>query len=115
MCRQTLLVCVKKQPRAGHKLVVLGTSSSAAVLEQLELLDVFNVALHVPPLTPVEATATLGQLGVPNVADVSGVLAGVREAIPVKKLLLVVEMSLDASGRIDAARFAATLQEAGIL
>eukprot|EP00908_Phaeocystis_cordata_P013635 Transcript_2470.p1 GENE.Transcript_2470~~Transcript_2470.p1 ORF type:complete len:763 (-),score=372.96 Transcript_2470:127-2292(-) len=112
---QTLLVCVKKQPRAGHKLVVLGTSSSAAVLEQLELLDVFNVALHVPPLTPVEATATLGQLGVPNVADVSGVLAGVREAIPVKKLLLVVEMSLDASGRIDAARFAATLQEAGIL
>lgn len=32
-----------------------------------------------------------------------------------KKLLLVAEMSLDASGRIDDARFAATLQEAGIL
>lgn len=112
---QTLLVCVKKQPRPGHKLVVIGTSSSAAVLEQLELLDVFNVSLHVPPLTPVEATTALGQLGVPNVADVSAVLAGVKEPIPVKKLLLVVEMALDGYGRIDPSRFAATLQEAGIL
>ena len=43
------------------------------------------------------------------------VLAGVREPIPVKKLLLVAEMSLDASGRIDGARLATTLQEAGIL
>ena len=55
------------------------------------------------------------KLGIPNVAEVAGVLAGVREPIPVKKLLLVAEMSLDASGRIDGARLAATLQEAGIL
>ena len=112
---QTLLVCIKKAPKPGHKLVVIGTSSSAAVLETLELLDVFNVSLHVPPLTPTEATAALGQLGIPNVAEVAGVLAGVREPIPVKKLLLVAEMSLDASGRIDGARLATTLQEAGIL
>ena len=112
---QTLLVCIKKAPKPGHKLVVIGTSSSASVLEHLELLDVFNVSLHVPPLTPTEATAALGQLGIPNVAEVAGVLAGVREPIPVKKLLLVAEMSLDASGRIDGARLAATLQEAGIL
>lgn len=112
---QTLLVCAKKAPKPGHKLVVIGTSSSASVLEHLELLDVFNVSLHVPPLTPTEATAALGQLGLPNVAEVAGVLAGVREPIPMKKLLLVAEMSLDASGRIDGARLAATLQEAGIL
>ena len=112
---QTLLVCIKKAPKPGHKLVVIGTSSSAAVLETLELLDVFNVSLHVPPLTPTESTAALGQLGIPNVAEVAGVLAGVREPIPMKKLLLVAEMSLDASGRIDGARLATTLQEAGIL
>merc|ERR1719217_2014955 len=76
---QTLLVCIKKAPKPGHKLIVVGTSSSAAVLEHLELLDVFNVSLHVPPLTPTEATAALGQLGIPNVAEVAGVLAGVRE------------------------------------
>ena len=111
---QTLLVCVKKQPKAGHKLVVVGTSSSAAVLEQLELLDVFNVALHVPRLTQLEATTVLGQLGVPNVAEVAGVLGSLQEPVAVKKLLLVVEMSL-VSGRLDPARFAATLQEAGVL
>jgi len=111
---QTLLICIKKQPKPGHKLVIIATSSSAAVLEQLELLDVFNVALHVPPLSQVEATAVLGQLGLPNVGEVAGVLSAVNGSIPVKKLLLVVEMSLDAAGRIDAARFAATLQEAGL-
>merc|ERR1719440_2458228 len=55
---QTLLTCIKKVPRTS-KLVVLATTSSAATLEQLELIDAFNVTYSMPALGHTEALATL--------------------------------------------------------
>jgi hypothetical protein len=36
---QTLLVLIKKRPPAGHKLLILGTSSSGEVMDSLGLSE----------------------------------------------------------------------------
>lgn len=48
---QTLLTCLKKQPKTG-KLVILATSSNLSVLESLEMLEGFNVSFNVSAPTP---------------------------------------------------------------
>ena len=111
---QTLLTCIKKVPRKS-KLIILATTSSKATLESLELLDVFNVTLHVPALGVPEALLVLKELGVTNIADVEPTLRTVTKGIPMKSLLLVVEMSLEPSGALHPGRFATTLQETGLL
>ena len=119
---QTLLTCVKKVP-SKNKVVVLATTSSADVLESLELLDAFNVTLSVPPLAPSQALTVLRELGVSNAHEVESVLASVTGGLPIKKLLLVVEMALDQGleqgkdgpMRLDPSSLALTLQDAGLL
>lgn len=56
---QTLLVLLKKQPPKGRKLLVIGTTSVAAVMEDMEVTTTFNVVLHVPKLKEMEITAVL--------------------------------------------------------
>jgi hypothetical protein len=51
---QVLLVLVKKQPPAGRKLLIIGTSSAGEVLEPMGLSGAFNVQLHVPALRGAE-------------------------------------------------------------
>jgi len=64
---QTLLTCIKKvPPKKASKLVVLATTSCAKVLESFELLDAFNVKLHVPTLSADSALQVLSLLGVSN-------------------------------------------------
>jgi len=111
---QTLLTCIKKVPRKT-KLIILATTSSAQTLESLELLDAFNVTLHVPALGHAEAITVLKELGITNISDVEPTLRTVSKGIPVKKLMLVVEMALEKSGALHPGRFATTLQETGLL
>jgi len=111
---QTLLTCVKRVPRSS-KLVVLATTSSAATLEQLELLDAFNVTYTVPPLGPEEALAVLRELGVSNVPAIEPTLRQIERGIPMKKLLLVVDVCIGEGKALQPNRFAATLHETGLL
>ena len=69
----TDLRCVKRTPKTS-KLVIVATTSSAATLESLELLDAFNVALHVPNLGLTEATHVLRELGVANISEIEPTL-----------------------------------------
>lgn len=110
---QTLLTCLKKQPKHG-KLVVLATSSSVGVLEQLEMLEGFNVTYSVPTLEKEEALTVLNALGASNTAAIEPCLR-TSKGMPIKKLLLVAEMSMDSSRKVDPARFATTMQSAGLL
>jgi vesicle-fusing ATPase len=54
-----LLVLVKRQPPAGKKLLVIGTTSSGEVLESMGLSEAFNVTLHVPSLRSEEIVKVL--------------------------------------------------------
>lgn len=112
---QTLLTCIKKVPRSS-KLVVIATTSSAATLEQLELIDAFNVTYSMPALGHTEALAVLREMGVSNIAAIEPAVRTVSVCIPIKKLLLVAEMSAQPSSKeLHPARFTATLQETGLL
>ncbi|KAL1523361.1 hypothetical protein AB1Y20_018305 [Prymnesium parvum] len=111
---QTLLTCLKKQPKTG-KLVILATSSSLAVLEQLEMLDAFNMSYHVPTLSKAEALTVLKALGAQGISAVEPCLNAVGKGMPIKKLVLVAEMSVDESRTLDPVRFATTMQSAGLL
>lgn len=59
---QTLLVLLKKQPPKGRKLLVLGTTSAGAVMEDMEVSTTFNVVLNVPKLKEPEITTVLKSL-----------------------------------------------------
>jgi len=113
---QTLLTCVKKPPKVeSHKLVIIATSSSTATLEQLELLDAFNMKLHVPLLGFNEVNEVMRLLRVSNYQEVEPAVRALSRGIPIKKLLLIVEMSLLPDRRIDPARFTSTMQDTGLL
>ena len=57
----------------------------------------------------------LGQLGVTNAAELQPILGSLATGVPIKKLLLVLEMAMTADRRVDPARVTETLQHAGIL
>lgn len=59
---QTLLVLLKKQPPKGRKLLVLGTTSAGAVMEDMEVSTTFNVVLNVPKLKEPEIMTVLKAL-----------------------------------------------------
>ena len=57
---QTLLVLLKKPPASSEKrLLVIGTTSVASHLEDLQLVQGFNVTLNVPQLTGMEEIKTV--------------------------------------------------------
>merc|ERR1711977_164215 len=111
---QTLLTVVKKVPHKA-KLVVIGTTSSAQVLESVELADAFNVRLNVPALSTDCCLKALQQLGATNAAEVAPSLGSISAGVPIKDLLLVAEMSMRSDRSLDPQRFTATLQDVGLL
>jgi len=56
---QALLVLFKKKPPKGHKLLVIGTTSSEAVLGTMGLCDCFSKIMHVDNLTDGEEVLTV--------------------------------------------------------
>nr|WCZ58637.1 vesicle-fusing ATPase [Seculamonas ecuadoriensis] len=92
---QTLLVLLKKLPPKDRKLMVIGTTSSREVLESMDLVEAFNIALHVPALmtkdqirTVLEATKSVDSQDLDDIVAVTPVNIGI------KQLLLVIEMAI---------------------
>jgi vesicle-fusing ATPase len=90
---QTLLVLIKRIPPKGRKLLVIGTSSEAHILDSMSLLAAFNVSLEVPKLKPGDAKQVLEALNVFDTADIDYAVKALDEEIPIKKLLMLVEMA----------------------
>lgn len=116
---QVLLVLVKKQPPAGRKLLVIGTSSSGEVLESMGLSSAFNVQLHVPALRPEEVARVLRQQeafelrDIPEAVDTLATYCG--KEVPIKKVLLWLEMARqelpDPTSKIPLAAWQTVLQD----
>lgn len=99
---QALLVLVKKQPPAGRKLLIIGTTSGGEVLESMGLAAAFNVQLHVPALRPEEVAAVLAQRGAFAPGDIpavrrAGWLAGPGGALCCCLLLLLAPIACSLS------------------
>eukprot|EP00879_Flechtneria_rotunda_P013941 GHRR01014560.1.p1 GENE.GHRR01014560.1~~GHRR01014560.1.p1 ORF type:complete len:485 (+),score=178.54 GHRR01014560.1:1437-2891(+) len=94
---QVLLVLVKKQPPAGRKLLVIGTSSAGEVLESMGLSAAFNVQLHVPALRADEVVRVLRAQNCFALSDIPAAVEAMTtlcgSVVPMKKLLLWLEMA----------------------
>mmetsp|Transcript_28842 Transcript_28842/g.84550 ORF Transcript_28842/g.84550 Transcript_28842/m.84550 type:complete len:728 (+) Transcript_28842:72-2255(+) len=108
---QTLLVCIKRSPTRG-RLFVIATSSSASVLEALEVLDTFNAVLPVRCLDADEAATVMADAGGMAPADVAAARAALpANGVAIKKLLLVLEMAAGPGGKVAADDFIRCLHE----
>ena len=90
---QTLLVLVKAPPPKGRRLLILGTTGIPDLLDAMELMSAFQLALRVPLLTEAPqfraVLAVAAKMTEPDMDAVADALAG--HAIGIQKLLMMIE------------------------
>lgn len=117
---QTLLVLLKKiPPDEGRRLLVLGTTSNAHLLEDLGLVSAFGVSQSVPLLEePKDICEVLRVAAHMNEKDARSIAKGMHsKSIGMKQLLMVAEMAKqgtsDKKGGVDVNVFMECLHTVG--
>uniref|UniRef100_A0A671XI01 Vesicle-fusing ATPase n=1 Tax=Sparus aurata TaxID=8175 RepID=A0A671XI01_SPAAU len=100
---QALLVLLKKPPPKGRKLLIIGTTSRKDVLQEMEMLDAFSTTIHIPNISRgeqlVEALELLGSFQDVERASIAKAVEGQNLWIGIKKLLMLIEMSVQVRRR----------------
>ena len=114
---QALMALLKKPPpKENSRLLVIGTSTDAQFLEEVELLHSFNVSMAIPVLSqPAHYKVVLESLPgftPPAVQEICGGLAG--QSIGIKTLLLVAEMAVQRENPVQFGVFKECLGQCGI-
>ena len=106
---QTLLILVRKPPpKLGRRLFIIGTTSVPEQIEQLDLVSVFNITLHVPQIETTEEVLKVVRSIITSPsseADIQTIARTCILPISVKKLLLALDMA-QRDGKLDGERFA---------
>jgi len=122
---QALLVLINKTPpKENRKLMVIGTTAIPDLLESMGLTQVFNVVLHCPLLTTDEEVETmLAELMKQSrnetdplkidPGEMKLISAHCKKPMPVKKLLVVVEMARQGEPVLSYNRFMECLNSIG--
>lgn len=114
---QALLVLLKKAPPKGRKLLIIGTTSRKDVLQEMEMLDAFSTTIHIPNISTgeqlVEALELLGSFTEAERATISQKIKGKRVWIGIKKLLMLIEMSLQMDEEYRVTKFLSLLRDEG--
>ncbi|XP_006017726.2 vesicle-fusing ATPase isoform X2 [Alligator sinensis] len=114
---QALLVLLKKVPPHGRKLLIIGTTSRKDVLQEMEMLDAFSTTIHVPNIVTgeqlMEALELLGSFKDKERSTIAQQVKGKKVWIGIKKLLMLIEMSLQMDPEYRARKFLALLREEG--
>lgn len=115
---QILLVLINKRPPKGHRLLVIGTTSSRSVLEELELAGeqgAFTTDIHVPLLDQSEAEHIMSETGLFERSAIPACAAAINESgVGVKQLYMVIEMARQTGGLINHPQFVSCLQSYGL-
>ncbi|CAL5222767.1 g5179 [Coccomyxa viridis] len=91
---QVLLVLLKKQPPQNRRLLVLGTTSAPALMEDMGFSAAFNVQLHVPALKEADVRTVLTAQKAFSSTDLEAAASCLTEAeVPIKRLLLLLELA----------------------
>ncbi|XP_051904506.1 vesicle-fusing ATPase isoform X1 [Hippocampus zosterae] len=116
---QALLVLLKKAPPKGRKLLIIGTTSRKDVLQEMEMLDAFSTTIHIPNISTgeqlVDALELLGSFTDKERASIAQQLKGKRVWIGIKKLLVLIEMSLQMDQDYRVTKFLTLLRDEGAL
>uniref|UniRef100_A0A674NX74 Vesicle-fusing ATPase n=1 Tax=Takifugu rubripes TaxID=31033 RepID=A0A674NX74_TAKRU len=114
---QALLVLLKKPPPKGRKLLIIGTSSRKDVLQEMEMLNTFSTTIHIPNISRgeqlVEALELLGSFQDTERASIAKAVKGRALWIGIKKLLMLIEMSLEMNAGQRVSKFLSLLKEDG--
>ncbi|XP_071330852.1 vesicle-fusing ATPase isoform X6 [Trachinotus anak] len=114
---QALLVLLKKAPPKGRKLLIIGTTSRKDVLQEMEMLDAFSTTIHIPNISTgeqlVDALELLGSFTDKERASIAQQLKGKRVWIGIKKLLVLIEMSLQMDEDYRVTKFLSLLRDEG--
>jgi len=112
---QTLLVLVKKPPPEGRKMLIMGTTRDPTLLNDMGLLDAFNVSLNCPMVSNEEEVVQVLE-AVAKTADrsqFSSIARSLAGPVGIKKLLLVLEMA-HLSGDVTLASFRTACAMVGV-
>jgi vesicle-fusing ATPase len=111
---QALLVLIKKNPPVeGRSLMIIGITSVAHLLDDMELTRIFNVSLHLPNLsTPEEIKTVLDSMKIGP--DAETISQNIKQEIGVKKLLMVTEMARQDSDVVSSDKFMQCLTSCGL-
>jgi vesicle-fusing ATPase len=96
---QTLMVCLRKQPQKGRRLLVIATTTERAVLKQLDLYNSFNSDIMVPTVnTYDELQQILEQSDAFSPPEIQQALEGIggitddkKIGVGIKRILLGIE------------------------
>ncbi|XP_021233335.1 vesicle-fusing ATPase isoform X2 [Numida meleagris] len=114
---QALLVLLKKAPPQGRKLLIIGTTSRKDVLQEMEMLNAFSTTIHVPNIATgeqlMEALELLGNFKDKERSTIAQNVKGKSVWIGIKKLLMLIEMSLQMDPEYRVKKFLALLREEG--
>uniref|UniRef100_A0A7S2CV29 Vesicle-fusing ATPase n=1 Tax=Florenciella parvula TaxID=236787 RepID=A0A7S2CV29_9STRA len=106
MVLQTLLVLLKKAPPKNKRLFIVGTTSIAHLLEDLQLVSTFHLSINVAKLqNKDECRAVLQEVVQMPLADLDAVCAEITKPLAVKQLLMLAEMARSEDDTIAATRF----------
>ncbi|KAI2666197.1 Vesicle-fusing ATPase [Labeo rohita] len=111
---QALLVLLKKTPPHGRKLLIIGTTSRKDVLQEMEMLDAFSTTIHVQNISSGEHLL-LGSFTDAERTTIAQHVKGKRVWIGIKKLLMLIEMSLQMDQAYRVSKFLSLLKEEGAL
>ncbi|KAG9474417.1 vesicle-fusing ATPase [Eleutherodactylus coqui] len=112
---QALLVLLKKAPPQGRKLLIIGTTSRKDVLQEMEMLDAFSTTVHIPNIRTgdqlMEALELLGSFKDNERSIIAQHVKGKKVYIGIKKLLMLIEMSMQMDPEYRVSKFLALLKE----
>uniref|UniRef100_UPI00398EE843 vesicle-fusing ATPase isoform X1 n=1 Tax=Pristiophorus japonicus TaxID=55135 RepID=UPI00398EE843 len=114
---QALLVLLKKSSPHGRKLLIIGTTSRKDVLQEMEMMDVFSTSIHIPNINTgqqlMEALELLGRFDDRERARITQHVKGKSVWIGIKKLMMIIEMSLQMGPEHRVNKFLALLKDEG--
>uniref|UniRef100_A0A3Q3VR09 Vesicle-fusing ATPase n=1 Tax=Mola mola TaxID=94237 RepID=A0A3Q3VR09_MOLML len=114
---QALLVLLKKPPPKGRKLLIIGTTSRKDVLQEMEMLDAFSTTIHIPNISRgeqlMEALELLGSFQDIERASIAKAVKGKNLWIGIKKLLMLIEMSVQMDPGYRVSKFLSLLKDEG--
>uniref|UniRef100_A0A3B3R7F2 Vesicle-fusing ATPase n=1 Tax=Paramormyrops kingsleyae TaxID=1676925 RepID=A0A3B3R7F2_9TELE len=101
----------------GRKLLIIGTTSRKDVLQEMEMLDAFSTTIPVPNISTgeqlVEALELLGSFKDKERAMIAKEVKGKSIWIGIKKLLMLIEMSLQMDPEYRVSKFLTLLGDEG--
>lgn len=116
---QTFLILLRKIPPKSCRLMVIGTTSVATLLEDLQLVAAFNVPMHISLLqNPAEYAAVISKYVDSSIPQsvIQGISRAIDRPIGIKPLMLALEMAqsdLEPGETLSVAKFLECLHTMG--